>query len=186
MMLWDKIKGTLSSNDETPTPRAASFAARPDTIYAPVSGLLMSVEEINDEVLSSKLLGDGYGILPVGDVIYAPAAGRIDMTTVTNHAIGMLTSEGVEIIIHVGLGTVTLNGKGFTRFVNEGDQVQAGTPLLSFDQAVIRDAGYEDVVTCVVPNTDQLATIQHVGGSNTLIGDRPLVKVGDPLLIVKK
>lgn len=184
MKLWDKIKSTVSPDDEAYVPQQASFATRPDTIYAPVSGLLVSVGELKDEVLASKLLGDGYGILPVGDAVYAPAAGRIVMTTVTNHAIGLLTTTGVEVIIHIGLGTVALNGKGFRCLVKQGDEVAAGTPLIRFDSAVIHDAGYDDVVTCLISNIDQVGMIEHVGGSNTLIGERPLVKIGDPLLMV--
>lgn len=186
MKLWDKIKGTLTPGNGEETPQRATFAARPDTVYAPVSGLLVSVEEINDEVISSKLLGDGYGILPVGDIVYAPADGRIVATTVTNHSIGLLTTTGVEVIIHIGLGTVDMAGKGFTCFVKQGDEVRAGAPLIRFDRAAISEAGHEDVVTCVISNTDAVSKIEHVGGSNTLIGDRPLVKIGDQLLMVHK
>ena len=87
MKLWDKIRKTGTS-EEAYRPEQATFAVRPDTVYAPVSGVLVSVEEINDEVVSSKLLGEGYGILPVGDAIYAPADGRVVMTTVTKGAMG--------------------------------------------------------------------------------------------------
>ena len=110
MNLLQKIRNSFTSTDET-VPAAASFATRPDTIYAPISGMLVSMPEINDEIISSGLLGDGYGILPVGNVIYAPATGRIDTVTVTNHAIGVLTPAGHEILIHVGIDTVKMEGK---------------------------------------------------------------------------
>ena len=184
MKLWDKIRKAGAGATESARPEEATFAVRPDTVYAPISGVLMSIEEINDEIVSSKLLGEGYGILPVGDTIYAPAEGRVTMTTVTNHAVGMLTTSGIEVIIHIGLGTVALNGKGFTCHVKQGDEVRAGVPLITFDDAVIKDAGLEDVVTVVVSNADRVGRIEHAGGSSTLIGDRPLVKIGDPLLVV--
>lgn len=184
MKLWDKIRKT-GTPEEAYRPEQATFAVRPDTVYAPVSGVLVSIEEINDEIVSSKLLGEGYGILPVGDAIYAPADGRVVMTTVTNHAIGILTTTGAEVIIHIGLGTVAMNGKGFTSYVNQGDEVRAGTPLIGFDSAAIKDAGFEDVVTVVVSNTPQVGHIEHAAVSNTLIGDRPLVKIGDPLLVIR-
>lgn len=186
MKLIEKIKSAIPTHGDAPKPPRATFATRPDIIYAPVTGLLVSIEEINDEVISAKLMGDGYGILPVGDCVYAPADGRVVMTTVTNHAIGILTGTGAQVILHVGLGTVEMNGKGFTRFVEQGDEVKAGDPLIAFDSAAIKEAGYEDVVTCVVANLEQVGGIDHVANSNTLIGNRPLVKIGDPLLLTRR
>lgn len=187
MGLLDKIKGKLASEHGTGSVPAATFATRPDTVYAPVSGMLVSLEEVNDEVLSAGLLGDGYGILPVGTgILRAPVDGRIGATTVTNHAIGLMTDDGIEVLIHIGVGTVNMGGKGFERFVESNQEVKAGTPLIRFDSAAIREAGYEDVIACVVSNPDAFASIAHVGDSSTLLGGRPLVKLGDPLLVVKK
>ncbi|MBM6952433.1 PTS sugar transporter subunit IIA [Enorma phocaeensis] len=186
MKLWDKIKGTVTPDSGVETPQAASFATRPDTIYSPVSGILMRLEEINDEVLSAHLFGEGYGILPTSRTLYAPANGRIAATTVTNHSIGMLTDDGEEIIMHIGLGTVNMNGKGFTCFVNQGDVVKAGTPLIAFEPEAISSAGYEDVVTLIISNVGDSVRVNHIGSSGTLLGGRPLVKVGDPLLVVRK
>lgn len=184
MNLLQKIRNSFTNTDEA-APAAASFAIRPDTIYAPISGMLVSMPEINDEIISSGLLGDGYGILPVGNVIYAPATGRIDTVTVTNHAIGVLTSAGHEILIHVGIDTVKMEGKGFKRLVEAGDQVVAGQPLLTFDPAAIAAAGYEDMVSIVLFNPEAFSKVRHVGESSTLIDNRPLVKVGDPLIVAK-
>lgn len=186
MKLWDKIKGIASSSDGATTPQAASFPTRSDTIYAPVSGILIRLEEINDEVLSAHLFGEGYGILPLNGVLYAPASGRIAATTVTNHSIGMLTDDGEELLMHIGLGTVAMNGKGFTCHVQQGDIVKAGTPLITFDTEAIKAAGYEDVVTIIISNTGENVRVNHVGSSGTLLGGRPLVKVGDALLVVRK
>lgn len=185
MKLWDKIKGSVTSGNAE-TPQAASFATRPDTIYAPVSGILMRLEEINDEVLSAHLFGEGYGILPTSHTLYAPANGRVAATTVTNHSIGMLTDDGEELIMHIGLGTVNMNGKGFTCYVKQGDLVTAGTPLLTFDPEAIKSAGYEDVVTLIISNVGDKVRVNHIGSSGTLLGGRPLVKVGDPLLVVRR
>lgn len=186
MKLWDKIKKTVSTENGVEVPQSASFAVRSDTVYSPVSGILMRLEEINDEVLSAHLFGEGYGILPVDGILYAPANGRIAATTVTNHSIGMLTEDGEELIMHVGLGTVNMDGKGFTRFVEQGDMVTAGTPLLAFDTNAIKAAGYEDVVTIIISNIPEGVRVNHIGSSGTLVGGRPLVKVGDPLLVVRK
>ena len=185
MNLLDKIRSTFTSRDDDTVPMSASFATRPDTVYAPISGVLLSIQEINDEAIASGLLGEGYGILPVGSVISAPADGRVDTVTVTDHAIGLLTEAGVQILIHVGIDTVNMGGKGFKRFVEANDEVKAGQPLLSFDPEAIKAAGYEDMVTCVISNPQVARKINHVGSSGTLVGGRPLVKVGDPLLVTR-
>ena len=106
MGLFDKIKSKFVSDDGTYTPPEASFATRPDTVYAPVSGVLIPLEEVNDEIISAGLIGNGYGILPTGNgVLYSPVNGRIGATTVTNHSIGIATHEGIEVLIHIGIGT---------------------------------------------------------------------------------
>ncbi len=161
----------------------------------------------------------------MGNVVYAPVNGRVDVVTVTNHAIGILADNGAKILVHVGLGTVNMDGKGFTRYVEAGDIVAAGQPILSFDDAkilvhvglgtvnmdgkgftryveagdivaagqpilsfddeAIKAAGCDDVVTCVVSNPTELESVDLIGSSNTLLGGRPLVKVGDPLVVCK-
>lgn len=187
MGLFDKIKSAFVSEDGTPVPPVASFAVRSDVVYAPVSGMLVSLEEVNDSVISGGLLGDGYGVLPVGSgVVYSPISGRVKATNVTNHSIGVATDDGIDVLIHIGIGTVNMNGKGFVRFVEANQEVKAGEPLISFDTEAIRAAGYDDVVVCVVSNPDDFARINHVAESGTLLGGRPLVKVGDPLLMVTR
>ncbi len=185
MNLLQKIKSTFFSTDAQAAPEPASFATRSDTIYAPTSGVLVSIQEINDEVIASGLLGDGYGIIPVGNTIYAPADGRVDTVTVTNHAVGIMTKTGIEVLIHVGIDTVNMEGKGFVRHVEANQEVSAGTPLLSYDPEAIKAAGYEDMVTVVISNPQNFRKIDHVGSSNTMIAGRPLVKIGDPLLVTR-
>lgn len=185
MSILSKITSVFHSTENTEAPAPAIFATRGDTVYAPISGMLVSQREINDEVIAEGLLGQGYGILPVGNVVYAPANGRIDAVTVTNHAIGLLSDGGAKIIVHIGLETVNMDGKGFTRYVEAGDIVVAGQPILSFDDETIKAAGCDDIVTCVVSNSAELESVDMVGSSNTLLGGRPLVKVGDALMVVK-
>lgn len=185
MSIFSKIAGIFHNTEDTTTPVPAMFATRNDTVYAPISGMLVSQREIDDEVISQGLIGQGYGILPVGNVVYAPASGRVDVVTVTNHAIGILTECGAKVLIHIGLGTIAMDGKGFTRYVDAGDVVAAGQPILSFDDEAIKAAGHDDIVTCVVSNPQELASVELVGSSNTLLGGRPLVKVGDALMVAK-
>ena len=186
MSLFDKIKSAFVGADGKTTHPEASFATRPDTVYAPISGVLVSVQEINDEAISSGLLGEGYGIVPVGNTIYAPANGRVSTVTVTNHAVGILTDTGIEVLVHVGIDTVKMEGKGFVRHVEANDIVTAGTPLLSFNPETIKAAGHDDMVTVVISNPQAFKKISHVAASNTMVGGRPLVKIGDPLLVTRK
>ena len=179
MGLLDSLKSTFTSTGEASVPPAASFATREGVIYAPVNGVLVNLNEVPDETIASGMLGQGYGIEPITGTIYAPANGRIGATTVTNHSIGMITEDGLRVFIHVGLGTVEMNGKGFARFV------EMGQPLISFDREAIKAAGHEDIVTVIVSELDRLKSIDHVGESGTLIGGNPLVKLGDPLLVAK-
>lgn len=168
MGLLDSLKSTFTSAGEASVPPAASFATREGVIYAPVNGVLVNLDEVPDETIASGMLGQGYGIEPITGTIYAPANGRIGATTVTNHSIGMITEDGLRVFIHVGLGTVEMNGKGFARFVEMGDVVKAGQPLISFDREAIKAAGHEDIVTVIVSELDRLKSIDHVGGSPSL------------------
>ena len=120
MGFFSKIKGVTHNVEDVETPVPAMFATRNDTVYAPISGMLVSQKEINDEVISQGLLGQGYGVLPVGNVVYAPVNGRVDVVTVTNHAIGILTDNGAKVLVHVGLDTIKMDGKGFKRYVEAG------------------------------------------------------------------
>ena len=184
MGLLDSLKSTFTSTGEASVPPAASFATREGIIYAPVNGVLVNLNEVPDETIASGMLGQLWHRAITG-TIYAPANGRIGATTVTNHSIGMITEDGLRVFIHVGLGTVEMNGKGFARFVEMGDVVKAGQPLISFDREAIKAAGHEDIVTVIVSELDRLKSIDHVGESGTLIGGNPLVKLGDPLLVAK-
>ena len=188
MGLFDKFKSKFVSPEGRANPPEATFATRPDTVCAPISGVLVSLQEFKDEVLPVGLLGDGYGIVPTTDtgVIYSPVSGVVGATTATNHSIVIATEEGVEVLVHVGIGTVNMKGKGFNGLVKMGDTVRAGQPLLTFSNDSIKLAGYDDVVTVTVSNPDAFARIDHVGDTSTLLGGRPLVKIGDPLLVVRK
>ncbi len=185
MGLVEKIKNAMFKPDgDSKTPAPASFATAPGTIYAPVTGTVVTLDEIHDEAISSGFFGEGLGIVPQVGVVYAPVSGRIGATTVTNHAIGMTMAGGVDILIHVGIDTVEMNGEGFARLVGSNQEVKAGTPLLTFDMDAIREAGHDDVVTVVVTNYSDYGNVDNVSDSSTMIAGHPLVKVGDPLLVV--
>ena len=143
-------------------------------IASPVTGKVIPLSEIKDEVFSSGALGQGVGIIPSVGEVYAPADGELTTFFPTGHAIGIATDNGAEILIHVGMDTVSLNGKGFKPMKKQGDRVKKGELLLKFDINVIQDAGLLTDTPVVVTNVDDF------GGVETLVtGD---VKHGQDII----
>ena len=126
----------------------------PGTVLAPVSGKAIPSEEIPDETFAAGVLGRGVGIEPSEGVIVAPFDGEISTVADTKHAVGLSSPDGMEVLIHVGVDTVAMNGDGFTALVQEGQKVRAGETLLTFDRDKIAAAGHPDVVVLLVTNSD--------------------------------
>lgn len=173
------ISEMLFYKDDAPKKAAKAAApANPDakgeTIAAPVSGRVIPLAEIQDEVFSSGALGLGLGIEPSEGKLYAPADGEITTFFPTGHAIGIMTDAGTELLIHVGMNTVELNGKGFSPKKKQGDKVKKGELLLEFDLAAIKQAGYSTETPVIVTNADDLGGVEPT--------DRETVKHGDPVI----
>ena len=162
-VVW-KEETTASAKTED-TPQAAplpSLDCQPGAVYAPVAGTVIPDQEIPDETFATGVLGRGVGIQPDEGVVVAPFDGEISSVTDTHHAVGVSSPDGMELLIHVGVDTVAMNGDGFTCFVQEGQQVKAGDKLIAFDRAKIAAANHPDVVVVLVTNSDdyQDLTIQ--------------------------
>ncbi len=149
----------VRTQDGDRTARTADIAgaATVNTIelMAPVNGTLISIEEVKDEVFSAGILGKGVGILPSDGKIYAPADGSIESVFETNHAITLMAENGGEILIHVGLDTVNLKGKGFKPMVKTGDTVKAGELIMEVNLEQIKSAGFDPTVLMVITNSDE-------------------------------
>lgn len=130
-----------------------------NTIYAPLNGTVISLQEIGDGVFSEGILGQGCGIKPDGETVTAPFHGTITQVADSKHAIGVESADGVEVLIHVGMDTVSMNGKSFTVHVKVGDKVKCGQKLMSFNKKAIADAGLVDTTAVIVANTDDF---EHV------------------------
>lgn len=133
------------------------------TIYSPLSGEVIAMEEIPDETFASGALGKAIGIIPNGTEVKAPLDGEVTMIFDTHHAIGLMGDNGAELLIHVGLDTVTLNGEPFTCHVTEGIRVKKGDLLLTFDAEKIKKAGLSTVTPVVITNADLFREIQVSG-----------------------
>ncbi|MFB8623678.1 beta-glucoside-specific PTS transporter subunit IIABC [Enterococcus casseliflavus] len=125
-----------------------------EVLSKPVDGQVVALSEVNDEVFSSGMIGEGFGIIPTSGELIAPEDGEITMLFETNHAIGLKTRNGAELLFHIGLDTVQLEGKHFTPYVKVGDQVKQGQPLIQFDLDAIKAAGFDPIVICVVTNQE--------------------------------
>ncbi|WP_368255114.1 beta-glucoside-specific PTS transporter subunit IIABC [Enterococcus innesii] len=128
--------------------------SKAEVLSKPVEGQVVALSEVNDEVFSSGMIGEGFGIIPTSGELIAPEDGEITMLFETNHAIGLKTRNGAELLFHIGLDTVQLEGKHFTPYVKAGDQVKQGQPLIQFDLDAIKAAGFDPIVICVVTNQE--------------------------------
>jgi PTS system glucose-specific IIA component len=110
-------------------------------VLAPLDGMVVDLEKVPDQVFAQKMVGDGVAIDPSGSIAVAPVAGTLLKLFPGGHAFGISTPSGVELIVHIGLDTIELKGKGFKNIATEGQQVQAGTPIVSFDRPIIEQQG---------------------------------------------
>lgn len=140
-------------------------------VYAPAAGEVVALQDVPDEVFASGVTGDGVAINPSGNTIFAPADGVISAVLPSKHAVGMTLSNGAEILVHVGLNTVMLEGKGFEVKVTEGQNVKAGDTLLTFDRSVIEGAGYSLITPILVTNADDFASLEKTDAKSVNAGD---------------
>lgn len=131
-------------------------------IVSPVKGNAIALSQVDDRVFSEGIIGQGYGVIPTEGKIVAPADCQIKLIHNTNHAVGLLTDDGIELLIHVGIDTVKLNGTHFTRVAKDGTHVTKGTTLLTFDIDEIKAAGYDTTVVIIVTNSDDYSEIRTI------------------------
>ncbi|HFI0853943.1 TPA: sucrose-specific PTS transporter subunit IIBC [Streptococcus suis] len=130
-----------------------------ETLVSPLSGDVVALENVNDPVFSSGAMGKGLAVKPTEGVVYAPADAEVTIAFETGHAYGLKTASGAEILIHIGIDTVSMNGNGFEKLVVAGDKVKAGTPIAKFDAAKIAEAGLDDTTMVIVTNTADFAEV---------------------------
>lgn len=144
-----------------------------ETFKSPVIGQMISLSDVEDDIFSSKVMGEGIAIIPSKGELYAPVDGEISLLFETNHALGMKTANGVEVLFHIGIDTVQLEGKFFTPLVQAGEKVKAGDLLIQFDLEKIKEAGYDPVTLAVITNTDQydikVTQLKEVNRQDTLM-----------------
>ena len=140
------------------------FGKKTDDFYAPMAGKAVPISEVPDPTFAEGMLGNGIAIEPAEGKVYAPCDATVDMMSTTGHAVSLVADCGAEILIHVGLETVSLEGKPFTVHVANGDKVQKGQLLLEADLDAIRAAGLQTITPMLICNTDDYPTF------NTFVG----------------
>ena len=162
MGFFDKIFGSKAA--------ATKFSGQKMTVLAPIDSTVIPLEQLPDETFATAILGPGCGLEPTGDMVYAPFDGTVTTIADTLHAVGLMSDDGIEVLIHVGMDTVEMNGKGFKALVKEGDKVKAGTPLLKVDLEAIRAAGHPTATALIVTNSDDLPEISIVADGDAAAG----------------
>ncbi len=148
-----ETEGIKESAPDTESERATEVTEK-DAVYSPIEGNLIPMEEVPDETFTSKALGDGVAVIPKSGKVYAPFDGQVEMVYDTKHAIGLVSEDGMELLIHVGINTVELGGKYFTAKAENGQKMKKGDLLLEFDMDGIQKAGYPIVTPVIVTNSD--------------------------------
>lgn len=145
-------------------------------VFSPVDGQIVTLESVDDEVFSQKMVGDGVAVMPVSNQFTAPIDGVVSKIFSTNHAYSIKSDKDLEVMVHIGLETVALEGKGFTRIANEGDAVKSGDLIIEADLAYIKEHA-KDIITPILITDESDAT--------EIEKKYAIVKEGDKIMEVK-
>lgn len=157
-------------------PASISASAGADVLCSPVKGKVIKMADVPDPVFGGEVLGKGCAVWPEDDLVYAPCDGKVTVTM--GHAVGLQSDSGIEVLVHVGVDTVNMNGDGFEGFVKADDVVKAGQPILKIDRAKIAAAGYKGCVVVAVSNTAEFADVElTVEAESTVAAGDAIVKV---------
>ena len=173
----DSIIGTEEASDKTEEKPQTEDAENTETngktitLYSHMNGTAVKLEDVEDEVFSQKILGEGAAVEPSEGKLYAPCDGKIDSVFDTKHAINMVSDDGVEILLHIGIDTVKLGGQYFEAHVSDGQEVKKGDLLISFDMDKIKAAGYKVTTPIIIGNTDDYASVEPVAQNSVSAGD---------------
>ncbi len=173
----DSIIGTEEASDkieekpQTEGTENTETNVKTITLYSHMNGTAVKLEDVEDEVFSQKILGEGAAVEPSEGKLYAPCDGKIDSVFDTKHAVNMVSDDGVEILLHIGIDTVKLGGQYFEAHVSDGQEVKKGDLLISFDMDKIKAAGYKVTTPLIIGNTDDYASVEPVAQNSVSAGD---------------
>lgn len=153
-----------------------NFSENSFVLAAPVDGKAVNLSEVEDEVFSRRIVGDGAAIRPSGEVIVSPACGKVTIIFKTNHAFGIELENGIEVLVHIGINTVELDGNGFERLIEEGTDVKQGDAIIKIDKKYIESRGYSLITSVIITNTDHIDHIDYINlGSDVKAGKDTII-----------
>lgn len=165
--LFGKSEPTVESKNTVEIPKNA--------LVAVATGDLMPLSEVPDPVFAGKMAGDGAAIMIKGDTIVAPADGELSLVFKTKHAFAMTLENGLELLVHIGVDTVSLNGEGFEQLVEAGTKVKAGTPIIKIDREFILGKGLSLATPVLITNVDVAKSISAVETGSVIAGENIIV-----------
>lgn len=164
------------NKDEAPSEKNNSTAKQGVTIDSPLTGQIIRLSEVSDQVFASEAMGKGIAVIPTEGRAVAPVSGTVTTLFKTKHAIGLTSYEGVDILIHIGIDTVQLDGKHFTAHIKQGDKVNAGDLLVEFDIEKIKEAGYEVITPIIITNHSNFESLE-VTKVKAVNANDPLIEI---------
>lgn len=153
MGFFDFLKGDKNKQEEAKQPTTANKTL---VVTNPVKGEVLPIEQVDDPVFSQKMMGDGFGVKPENGDVYAPGHGKVVSVFPTQHAVGLELDNGVEVLVHIGIDTVELDGGPFDTVVKEGDVVTPDTKISTVDLQGLEDAGKDNTIIVVFTNMDKV------------------------------
>ncbi|CAM4290258.1 PTS N-acetyl glucosamine transporter subunit IIABC [Klebsiella africana] len=158
-------------------PQAVANAKTVESLVSPITGDVVALEQVPDEAFASKAVGDGIAVKPTSNIVVAPAAGTVVKIFNTNHAFCLETNNGAEIVVHMGIDTVALEGKGFKRLVEEGAEVKAGEPILEMDLDFLNANARSMISPVVCSNSDDYSALVILASGKVVAGQTPLYEI---------
>ncbi|BAC14714.1 PTS system, glucose-specific enzyme II, A component (EC 2.7.1.69) [Oceanobacillus iheyensis HTE831] len=147
------------------------------TVVAPITGEIIPLEEVPDPVFAQKMMGEGVAVKPANGEVISPVDGEVKLVFQTKHAIIVEAENNAEILIHIGLDTVNLEGEGFTAHVKDGDIVKVGDKLMSFDIATIEEKATSSITPIIISNTDNVREVKNIKVTEVTAGENQILQV---------
>ena len=169
--------GNVATAAPAAKPQAVANAKTVESLVSPITGDVVALEQVPDEAFASKAVGDGIAVKPTSNIVVAPAAGTVVKIFNTNHAFCLETNNGAEIVVHMGIDTVALEGKGFKRLVEEGSDVKAGEPILEMDLDFLNANARSMISPVVCSNSDDYSALVILASGKVVAGQTPLYEI---------